>query len=79
MSIEFKKKKAFFKEVVGVEEAESLLQWISDNPSGKIDLNSCTHLHSANLQVLIACKPFISAWPQDTSLRVWLENSLINK
>ncbi len=79
MPIDFKKKKAFFNDVVGVEEAEGLLQWISDNPGAKVDLKACSHLHSANLQVLMACKPSISAWPQDEGLRVWLENSFIDK
>ena len=45
-------------------------------PSAKVDLSACCHLHTANLQVLMAAKPAISNWPEDEKLRAWLEAAL---
>lgn len=73
MAIIFKKKIAEFHDVVGVDEAEGLLQWLQQNPSARIDLTTCVHLHPANLQVLMAAQPRVAVWPQDESLRSWLE------
>ncbi len=72
MAITYKKNVALFDEVVSVEEAESLLEWLQKNPKGKADLSLCTHLHAANLQVLMAARTAIAAWPQDESLKTWL-------
>lgn len=73
MAITFKKKIAEFHDVVGVDEAEGLLEWLQKKPSARIDLAPCVHLHPANLQVLMAAKPAVAAWPKDESLRSWLE------
>ena len=73
MPIEFQKKSAVFKEIVGVDEAEGLLEWLQKKPKARIDLAACTHLHPANLQVLMAANATISRWPEDDSLRAWLE------
>lgn len=72
MAIEYKKSLAVFTEFVGVEEAENLLQWLLKNPKGKINLASCEHIHAANLQVLMAIKPLVAAWPADEDLQRWL-------
>ena len=72
MAIEYKKTLAVFTEFVGVEEAENLLQWLLKNPKGKINLAACEHIHAANLQVLMAVKPIIAAWPADEDLQRWL-------
>lgn len=72
MAIEYKKSLAVFTDFVGVEEAENLLQWLIKNPKGKINLAACIHIHAANLQVLMAVKPAISAWSTDEALRRWL-------
>ena len=72
MAIEYKKSLAVFSDFVGVEEAENLLQWLLKNPKGKINLAACAHIHAANLQVLMAVKPQISAWPVDEDLQRWL-------
>lgn len=72
MPIEFKKKVAEFRDVVSVDEAEALLEWLQKRPSAKIDLAACTHLHPANLQVLMAAKPAVIAWPEP-AFRAWLE------
>jgi hypothetical protein len=72
MAITYKKNVALFDDVVSVEEAESLLEWLQKNPKGKADLSHCTHLHAANLQVLMASRTAIAGWPQDESLKTWL-------
>ena len=76
MAIAFKKTKAVFKDIVGVEEAETLLEWLHKHPKGKIDLSSCTHLHTATLQVLMAARPSITALPPDSHLAGWLDSAL---
>lgn len=78
MPILFEKNKAVFSEVVSVEEAEGLLEWLQNKASATVDLSACTHLHSANLQVLMAAKTLVGAWPKDASLRAWLETTLIS-
>ncbi len=72
MAITYKKNVALFEDVVSVEEAESLLEWIQKNPKGKVDLSLCTHLHAADLQVLMAARIAIAAWPQDEDVKTWL-------
>ena len=76
MAIEFSRKTAKFTGFVGVEEAEALLEWLQRTPKGVIDLAECSHLHAANVQVLLAARPAIKAWPQDPALVAWLKDSL---
>ena len=73
MAIEFKKKVAVFHGIIGVDEAEGLLEWLQSKPAAKADLAACIHLHPANLQVLMAARTTISAWPETLALRDWLE------
>lgn len=77
MPIEFKKSRAVFRDVVSVEEAEALLEVLQKEPTTKVDLAACTHLHTANLQVLMVANPRIDKWPQDQELRAWLESVLL--
>jgi hypothetical protein len=72
MAIEYKKGMAVFSENVSVEDAEGLLDWLIKNPKGKINLAACTHIHAANLQVLMSVKPTISNEPKDADLQKWL-------
>ena len=76
MGIEFKKNLVMFHDVASVEDAEVLLEWLQNKKAAKADLSACTHLHCANLQVLIAAKPSVQAWPADAALRAWLESAL---
>jgi len=76
MPIAIKKKQAVFSEVASVEEAEGLLEWLQRTPAAKVDLSACTHLHAANVQVLMAVKCTVSAWPDDADLSAWLKSSL---
>jgi alpha-D-ribose 1-methylphosphonate 5-triphosphate diphosphatase PhnM len=76
MTITYKKSKAVLSDVVSVEETEGLLEWLQAHPKGKLDLSGCVHLHTANLQVLMAARPSIAAWPQDAGLAAWLRAAL---
>jgi len=77
MAINYQRNTAHFDGVVGVDEAEALLEWLQKHPKGKLALSACTHLHAANLQVLMASKASISVWPQDEILRAWLKSALV--
>jgi hypothetical protein len=76
MPIEFKKNRAIFHEEVSVEEAEGLLEWLQTRPAAKADLSACSHMHTANLQVLMTAKTVITSWPKNVELRAWLEPAL---
>ena len=76
MSLEFKKNQVAFKDSISVEDAETLLEWLQKKANAKVDLSACTHLHAANLQVLMAARPNISAWPEDSGFTRWLKSAL---
>lgn len=76
MAITYQKKVAVFDDVVGVEDADGLLEWLRKSPRNRLDLTTCTHLHAANLQVMLATKASIAAWPKDANLRAWLQSAL---
>ena len=76
MPIEFMPDKVIFRDVASVEEAEALLEWLQKTPNATVDLAVCTHLHTANLQVLMAARPVIAIWPEDNGLRGWLQAAL---
>ncbi|HEY5523323.1 MAG TPA: hypothetical protein VIK21_09040 [Desulfuromonadaceae bacterium] len=76
MPIVYKKNSAVFSEIAGVEEAETLLEWLHKHPKGKIDLAACTHLHPANLQVMMAAKRSNYVRPSDDSLADWVDSAL---
>ena len=76
MTIRYKRNTAMLDDSVGVEDAEDLLQWLQKHPKAKVDLSACSHLHAANLQVLMAARPPVLAWPQDDRLTTWLTAAL---
>jgi hypothetical protein len=76
MAIEYKKKVVVMSDIVSVDDAEGLLEWLQNKPAAKVDLSACTHLHPANLQVLMAAQCRVTQWPQDSGLRAWLETAL---
>lgn len=76
MPIEYKKNQVIFRDVVSVDEAEGLLEWLQNKPAARVDLVACTHLHPANLQVLMAANSRVAVWPNDANLRSWLETAL---
>ncbi|MCG5500986.1 hypothetical protein [Ectothiorhodospira lacustris] len=63
-------------DILGVEDAETLLDWLLKHPGGPVNLAACTHLHAANLQVLMATRPHITTWPDDPMLADWLRHAL---
>jgi hypothetical protein len=77
MPIEYKRNRIVFRDEAGVEEAEGLLEWLQKKPAAKADLSALSHLHTANLQVLMTAKAEISKWPEDAELRAWLEQALM--
>jgi hypothetical protein len=76
MPIDYQKNQALFGDIVTVDDTEELLQWLQKKTSPRIDLAGCTHLHPAALQVLMAARSPVTAWPADTALRAWIEPAL---
>ncbi|WP_372981788.1 hypothetical protein [Marinobacter sediminum] len=50
------------------DEAELLLEWLIKTPAGKLNLKYCTSLHTAVLQVMLACRAQISHLPEEPRL-----------
>lgn len=48
-----------------VEDAEPLLRELLTNPQLALDLQACTHVHAATLQVLMALRPSLQHPPID--------------
>lgn len=67
---------AHFEEVVGIEEASGLLEWLQSQPQATLDLSACSHMHAANLQVLLVKRPRIVALPSAPNLNAWLTAAL---
>lgn len=76
MPIDYLEDAALFRDVVSVEEAERLLEWLQQHATPRIDLSACTHLHPANLQVLMAAGSRVDAWPAEPGLGDWLKTAL---
>ncbi len=76
MPIEFIADQVIIRDIASVEEAEALLERLQMSPHATVDLAACTHLHTANLQVLMAARPVIATWPENIELRAWLEGAL---
>lgn len=77
MPIQFMENVACFTEVCTVEEAELLLQWLQDQPGGKVKLKECTHIHTAIVQVMLAAKVIVMLPPTDPDLARWLMPALL--
>jgi len=76
MPIRFEKNLARFCDVASGEEAEDLLEWLQKWPAAKADLSACSHMHPANLQVMLAAGTRVVAWPKDSLLSAWLKTVL---
>ncbi|MBW4047133.1 MAG: hypothetical protein HIU89_04130 [Proteobacteria bacterium] len=76
MTIEYKRNVASLQGVVTVDDAESLLAWLQGHKKAKVTLAACTHMHCANLLILLALRPLITAWPEDRAFAKWLTTSL---
>ena len=72
MPITYKKTIALLEGHCEIEEAETLFAWLLEHPKGKVNLKQVEHIHAAILQVLMALKPSVSAWPVDENVEFWL-------
>ena len=77
MPIELSASTLIARELLSVEEAETVLEWLIQHPHGQLDLADCTHVHAASLQVLLAARPTIAAWPRHDALADWLQAALL--
>ena len=75
MGMDIQENTLVISDILGVEEAESLLEWLLAHRDGQLDLTACVHLHAANLQVLMALRPAIHSWPKDPALADWLKSA----
>lgn len=76
MAMTYQRNVARFTDTVGVEEAEAFLAWLHEHPKPKLDLTDCTHIHAAQLQVLMASRLPIAKWPRDAAFTAWLKSAL---
>jgi hypothetical protein len=58
--------------VCGVDEAMPLLEFLQTNGEARVDMLTCTHLHSAALQVLMVVATRVAALPEEEFLAQWL-------
>jgi ABC-type transporter Mla MlaB component len=72
MPVEFKNNTAKFIDVVTVEDAETLFNWLIERKKPKIDLTDLNHIHTACLQLLLVFKPEITKLPDNEDLRQFL-------
>lgn len=68
MTIRYLKKYAALEGIVGVDDAETLTQWLLRQGAPAVHLGKCEHLHGAVLQVLLALRPKVTALPADPLL-----------
>ncbi len=76
MPIILKKTTAVLEGHCEIEEAETLMEWLLENPKARLNLKSLQHPHTAVLQVLMVFRVSVSSWPEDETLRHWLQAAL---
>jgi len=79
MAIKYKKNKALFRDLVSVEEAEALLEWLQKTKHAIIDFTEASHIHTAVIQVLLAGDITVAAWSKSPQLQQWLKHVFENK
>jgi ABC-type transporter Mla MlaB component len=72
MPVEFKNNTAILTDLVSIEDAESLFNWLLERKKPKMDLSELSHIHTACLQLLLVFKPEIIAHPEQEDLKYWL-------
>lgn len=60
MGIRYLKKHAALEDIVTVEDAEGLFDWLKQQPKPAVTLSKCVHVHTAVLQVLLMTRPKIN-------------------
>jgi hypothetical protein len=58
--------------VVRVDDAEPLARWLRETARPKVRLATCTHLHTAALQALMASRPAVLSVPTEPFLARWI-------
>jgi hypothetical protein len=61
---------------LAVDDAEKLLPLALEAENPGADLSACEHVHSACLQVLMAARVRVSAWPAEPVLAAWLRAAI---
>ena len=69
MAIRYLKKHAALEDVVTVEDAEALFDWLKLQAKPAVTLSKCVHVHTAVLQVLLMTRPKINGDIPDPLLR----------
>ena len=78
MSITYKKTVAVLDDICTIEEAETLYEWLLNNPKGQVNLKTVSHIHSALVQVLMYAQPKVTVFPESENMR-WLKKVVKNK
>lgn len=73
MAIRYLKKHAALEDIVTVEDAETLLDWLKKQPKPAVNLSKCQHMHAAVLQVLLMTRPAINGAIHDRQLEQVLQ------
>lgn len=53
MPIEFAENRAILKDIVTIEDAEPLFEWLLHIDEATIDMSRCEHIHTAILQLIL--------------------------
>lgn len=72
MPLAFTERTATLSGDVTVEDAEPLATWLRRTRSPRVRLGTCTHLHAAALQALLAARPVVAVTPTDPFLARWV-------
>ena len=72
MPLRLARNRVHFEGECSVEEALALLEYLSRPKPPRVDLRQCTHMHTALVQVLAACRPTRIVPPEDPFLASWL-------
>ncbi|TDP81269.1 hypothetical protein EV672_10854 [Aquabacterium commune] len=72
MGIRYLKKYAALEDIVTVEDAQALFDWLKQQAKPAVNLSKCVHVHAAVLQVLLMVKPQV----QGDVPQPWLAQAL---
>ncbi len=75
MGIRYLKKHAALEDIVTVEDAEGLLDWLKQQTKPAVTLSKCVHVHTAVLQVLLMTQAKVNGDIQDPVLRQALRHA----
>ncbi len=76
MGIRYLKKHAALEEIVTVEDAEALQEWLKKQSKPAVNLSKSQHLHTAVVQVLMALRPAVLGDVPDPWMAVALKRNV---